>query len=185
MSWYRRRYTPGGTFFFTVVTYARRPLFRVGLNRTLLRNALHAQRRRRPFDPVGMVLLDDHLHAIWTLPPGESDYSTRWRLIKEEFTNSFLASGGTEGPVSAARRARGERGVWQRRFWEHEVRDADDLKRCLDYLHWNPVKHGYVTRAADYPWSTFHRWAALGEYTANWGEGEVVPDVAGAEWENE
>ena len=182
MSWYRRRYTPGGTFFFTLVTHTRQPLFHSEANRKSLRAAFDQQIARRPFDTLGMVLLDDHLHTIWTLPDGDADYSTRWRRIKETFTDSYLAAGGVEAEVSPERRARGERGVWQRRFWEHECRDADDLKRCLDYIHWNPVKHGYVTRPADYPWSTFRRWVTAGEYDLNWG-GEPIPDVDGAEWE--
>ena len=183
MSWYRRRYTPGGTFFFTVVTHGRQPLFRSEANRGLLREAITEQQTRRPFQTLGMVLLDDHLHAIWSLPAGESDYSTRWRLIKDGFTAAYLATGGVEAAVSDERRARGERGVWQRRFWEHECRDDDDVKRCLDYIHWNPVKHGYVTRVADYPWSSFHRWVKSGEYDLEWGQGEVVAEVEGAEWE--
>jgi putative transposase len=183
MPWYRRRFTPGGTYFFTVVTQGRRPLFGDEHNRRFLRAAIDAQLVRRPVETVGMVLLDDHLHALWTLPPGDAAYSTRWRRIKEEFTDAFLAAGGTEAVVSRARRARGERGVWQRRFWEHECRDEDDVKRCLDYIHWNPVKHGYVTRPVDYPWSSFHRWVKLGEYDSRWGDGEVIADIDGAEWE--
>lgn len=162
MSWYRRRYAHGGTFFFTVVAEARRPLFRSEVSRKFLHAAFSECRKRRPFEIVGMVLLDDHLHTIWTLPPDDADYSTRWRKIKEAFTVAYLAAGGTEAPVSDERRARGERGVWQRRFWEHECRDEVDLKRCLDYVHWNPVKHGYVSRAVDYQWSSFHQYVRLG-----------------------
>jgi putative transposase len=182
VSWYRRRYTPGGTFFFTVVTQARRSLFQCPLNRQLLRTAFDTIFTRRPVDVVAWVILPDHLHAVWTLPPDDADYSTRWRRIKEEFTDAFLGMGGTEVAVSHERRHRGERGVWQRRFWEHECRDEDDLKRCLDYVHWNPVKHGCVARPAEYLWSSFRSWVEIGEYAANWGDAEVA-DVAGAEWE--
>ena len=183
MSWYRRRYTAGATFFFTVVTAGRRPPFADERNREFLRAAINDQRTRRPFEIVGLVLLPDHMHTIWTLPADDADYSIRWRLIKEGFTDAYLAGGGTEAVVSEERRRRGERGVWQRRFWEHECRDENDLKRRLDYLHWNPVKHGYVTRVAEYPWSSFHRWVERGEYAIDWGEAEVIPDVVGAEWE--
>jgi putative transposase len=131
-----------------------------------------------------MVLLPDHFHAIWSLPPDDADYSTRWKQTKEAFTEAFLASGGVEASRSSSRAKRSERGVWQRRFWEYTVRDEDDLKRCVDYIHWNPVKHGFVTRPADYPWSTFPRYVRLGEYERDWGTGEVdVADVPGAEWE--
>lgn len=183
MSWYRRRYNPGGTFFFTAVAEGRRSLFRSALSRKLLRAAIGECHKRRPFEIVGMVLLDDHLHTIWTLPPDDADYSTRWRKIKEAFTDAYLAASGAEAPVSDERRARGERGVWQRRFWEHECRDEDDLKRCLDYLHWNPVKHGYVSRVIDYPWSSFHQYVRLGEYDPLWGTGLMVADIPGVEWE--
>ena len=182
MSWYRRRFTPGGTFFFTVVTQARRPLFRDALNRQLLRAALDTVLARRPVDVVAWVILPDHLHSIWTLPPGDADYPTRWRRVKEEFTEAFLDMGGSEVAVSDERRRRGERGVWQRRFWEHEYRDEHDLKRCLDHIHWNPVKHGYVVRPVDFLWSSFRQWVEAGEYNENWGDAEVT-DVAGAEWE--
>lgn len=183
MSWYRRRTTSGGTYFFTVVTHGRQPLFESAPNRALLRAAIAAQRKHRPFDLVAAVLLPDHLHTIWTLPPGDCDYSTRWRRIKSTFTDGFLAAGGIEATISDARAGRGERGVWQRRFWEHECRDADDVKRCLDYIHWNPVKHGYASRAVDYPYSTFQKYVRLGEYDRLWGTGVTVEEVSGAEWE--
>ena len=129
------------------------------------------------------VLLPDHLHCVWTLPRGDDDYSTRWRQIKEEFTREFLKAGGTEGPPTRTRRKHRERSVWQRRFWEHTVWDEDDLKRCVDYIHWNPVKHGYVARPGEWQWSTFAEFVKSGDYPPNWGEGISVPDVDGAEWE--
>ncbi|MFO0801890.1 MAG: transposase [Gemmataceae bacterium] len=182
MSWYRRRYVKGGTYFFTVVTHLRRPILTTDLARPLLRKAFLNEQANHPFEIPAIVLLPDHLHAIWTLPEGDCDYSPRLSRIKESFTREYLAAGGEEGPVSPSRRARGERGVWQRRFWEHTVEDEDDLKRCLDYSHYNPVKHGLVQRVRDYPWSTFRKFVALGEYDEHWGEAEI-PDVPGAEWE--
>src|SRR5262249_39619269 len=118
-----------------------------------------------------------------TLPPGDADYSTRWAQLKARFTRRFLQAGGVEGEVTVNQRAHRERAVWQHRFWEHTVRDEDDLKRCLDYLHWNPVKHGLVRRVGDYPWSSFHRWVQSGEYNPDWGGEKPVADIHGAEWE--
>jgi putative transposase len=182
MPTYRRSYVPGGTYFFTVVTHQRQPILTSDLSRTCLRAALQAEQTVRPFDIVAFVLLPDHLHTVWALPGGDQNYSVRWQRIKGRFTDAYLAGGGSEAERLASRVRRKERGVWQRRFWEHAVRDEDDLKRCVDYIHGNPVKHGLVDRVAEYPWSSFHRWVRLGEYEPTWGTAEV-PDVAGAEWE--
>jgi putative transposase len=182
MSWYRRNYVPGGTYFFTLVTYHRRPILTDELARSHLREVLRTEQAARPFQITAIVLLPDHLHTVWTLPQGDVSYSRRWSSVKEAFTRHYLKSGGNEGPVSAVRTARRERGVWQRRFWEHTIRDEDDLKRCVDYIHWNPVKHGLVERVRDYPWSSFHRFVESGDYDIDWG-GTAVDDVPGAEWE--
>ncbi len=180
---YRRNYVPGGTYFFTVVVHQRRPLFDREQTRVFLRNAILTVRRKRPFDIVAMVLLPDHLHCIWTLPQGDADYSTRWRQIKEEFTCAYLEAGGEEGTRSASRQKRGERGIWQRRFWEHTCVDQDDLNRCIDYIHWNPVKHGLVERVCDYPWSSFHRYVEQGIYPFDWGSMNPCPGYDEPEWE--
>jgi len=180
---YRRNFVPGGTYFFTVVACERRPIFADELARTQLRTAIQEVLDERPFTLFASVLLPDHLHCIWILPPGDSQYPMRWQRIKDKFTREFLNSGGAEGVRSHSRRKHRERAVWQRRFWEHTVRDADDLRRCVDYVHWNPVKHGYVRRPGEWKWSTFHRFVAAGDYPANWGEDGAVPDIPGAEWE--
>jgi putative transposase len=164
MSVYRRYFIPGGTYFFTVVTFDRRPILTDPLGRSCLRTAMRNVRAKRPFEMIAFALLPDHLHVVWTLPPGDSGYAVRWSQIKESFTRLFLASGGMEGSRNATRVRRRERSVWQRRCWEHTCRDEEDLKRCIDYIHWNPVKHGLVERVQDYPWSTCHRFARLGEY---------------------
>ncbi len=169
---YIRNYVPGATYFFTVVTHHRRPFLTSDLARSHLQNAIETVKKDLPFTIDAWVLLPDHLHAIWTLPATDADYSLRWKQIKEEFTRTYLAAGGTEGPVSESRRRRKERGVWQRRFWEHTIEDEDDLIHHYDYLHYNPVKHRLVKRARDYPWSTFHRCVKDGIYPVNWGEGE-------------
>lgn len=175
MSHYRRNYVKGGTYFFTVVTYGRRPLFNVEANREMLREVMEDQRKKRQFTTVAMVLMPDHLHAIWTLPHGDSDYSVRWQQIKESFTRNFLRAGGSEAKRSDSRIRHRERAVWQRRFWEHTCEDQDDLKRCADYVHWNPKKHGFVRSVIEWPWSTFHRFVDEGEYTANWGRDDPTP----------
>jgi putative transposase len=180
---YRRLYVPGGTYFFTVVTRSRRQFLTMQLARKLLGTAIRNEQKVSPFEAVAIVLLPDHFHCIWTLPSEDDDYPTRMKHIKRNFTFEYLKNGGVESEVSVAKRNKHERGVWQSRFWEHTVRDEDDFKRCLDYIHWNPVKHGYVTRPCDYPYSTFHKFVRIGEYELLWGTGKVVVDVPGAEWE--
>lgn len=182
MAHYRRNIVPGATYFFTVVTYGRARILTTDLARGILRRALLDQKQRRPFTIDAIVLLPDHLHTIWTLPSGDSDYPLRWNKIKYRFTDAYLTAGGIERRVTTAQRNREERGVWQRRFWEHTVRDDHDMKRCLDYVHWNPIKHGLVERVTDYPWSSFHRYVALGEYDAAWGT-DGCGDIEGAEWD--
>jgi putative transposase len=113
-------------------------------------------------------LLPDHLHMIWRLPPGDADFSTRWSVIKRSFTRGWLASGGAEGSISDSRRRNRRRGVWQRRFWERCMRDPDDLNRHIDYVHYNPVKHGLVRCPHAWEWSSFHRWVRDGYYEPHW-----------------
>ncbi len=179
---YRRNYVPGGTYFFTVVTYRRRPLLTSDLSREILRQAIETIRKDYPFEMVATVLLPDHLHSIWTLPPGDADYSTRWRRIKEEFTKQYLQRGGFEIAQSRSRKKHGMRGIWHKRFWEHTIDDENDLKRCVDYVHWNPRKHRLVSRVIDWKWSTFHRFVSLGEYEASWGGTDPTPGYDTPEW---
>lgn len=178
---YRRWRILGGTYFFTVVTERRRRFLVTDVARLALRNAFAHVRRERPFTVDAIVLLPDHLHTVWTLPPGDADYSTRWRLIKTHFTDHYLTSGGKESSRSAGRVDKRERGVWQRRFFEHTVRDESDMKRCIDYVHVNPLKHGLVERVVDWPWSSFHRYVKLGEYAADWGSANIWH---GDEWKH-
>jgi putative transposase len=172
---YRRNYVPGGTYFFTLVTHHRRPFLTTDLARDCLRNALEDELTARPFQKFAIVLLPDHLHAIWTLPPGDAEYSVRWEKIKSDFTRTYLKRGGIDGAPSTSRLRHRERSVWQRRFWEHTCRDEDDLKRFLDYLHGNPVKHGLATRVRDDPWSTFRKFVKMGEYPLDWGAKDPCP----------
>jgi len=121
-----------------------------------------------------MVLLPDHLHALWALPPGDYSYSERWRWIKREFTRAWLASGHAERSLPMSRLREGRRGVWQRRFWEHAIRDESDLEAHFDYIHFNPVKHGLVSSPGNWPASTFHRWVSLGHYPPDWAAGASI-----------
>ena len=162
--------------FFTVVTHERAPLFECERARNCLHEAIAHVRDRFPFSLDAIVLLPDHLHAIWTLPSDDPNYSTRWRRIKEEFTRRYLKAGGLEGTRSTSRLIRGERAVWQRRFHDHVLRDGDDFERHLDYIHYNAVKHGYVSRPCDWPYSSFLRWVDRGVYPLNWACDAVVPD---------
>ena len=163
MTNYRRNFVPGGSFFFTVNLADRRSRLlteHVGLLRTAFRDT----RARHPFAIEAIVILPDHLHAIWTLPEGDADFARRWRLIKSAFSRG-LPHGER---ISASRLAKGERGIWQRRYWEHTLRDEGDLARHVDYIHFNPVKHGHVSRVQDWPYSSFSRMVRLGVYPADW-----------------
>jgi putative transposase len=183
MSEYRRNYVPGGTYFFTVVSHQRAPILTTDLGRKCLRQALTQEQAKRPFEVVAIVLLPDHLHTVWKLPAGDADYSLRWSKIKEQFTRFFLELGGQEGAQTTSRVRHRERSVWQRRFWEHTCRDDDDLKRCIDYIHWNPIKHGLAVRVKEYPWSSFRKWVELGEYDLDWGAENPCPAYDAPEWE--
>jgi putative transposase len=180
---YRRYYVPGGTYFFTVVSHQRRPFLAEPRSRQCLHEAFEKIRQKWPFAIVAISLMPDHLHTIWTLPPEDAKYSLRWKRIKEEFTRTYLAAGGRELPQSESRMRQGQRGIWQKRFWEHTCRDEEDLKRCLDYVHYNPKKHGLVTSLADWPWSSFHRFVELGEYPREWGKEDPCPGDDSPEWE--
>ncbi|HEY7088814.1 MAG TPA: transposase [Tepidisphaeraceae bacterium] len=167
---YRRAYQPGGTFFFTLVTNHRRPLFNDSANVERLRTALREVRQQWPFEPVAGVVLPDHLHFIWTLPPGESDYSKRIGRMKVLFTKSLI---GTKWEVIAAaaggsRRRHNESEVWQRRFWEHVIKDECDFAHHFDYLHYNPVKHALCDCPHQWPASSFRHWVRRDVYDPDW-----------------
>lgn len=168
MSDYRRWRIEGGTYFFTVVTYQRQRFLVKPQPRKLLREAIEAVRQNHPFEIVAWVLLPDHLHAVWSLPRGDADYSVRWRQIKSLFTRNYLLANPVLAANRPSRQRHEERSVWQSRFYEHTCRDEDDVKRCVDYVHINPVKHGLVDRLVDWPWSSFHRYVTLGEYPCDW-----------------
>jgi len=163
-----RRATAGSTFFFTVISHRRRPILCDETIRAALRDAIHAVRMRRPFAIDAWVLLPDHLHCIWTLPDGDSDYSARWSQIKHHV--SFRCRDAYDDSLlGRAGKARGEAAIWQRRFWEHRIRDDVDMERHVDYIHFNPVRHGHAVHAATWPYSTFSRYVREGVYPPDWG----------------
>jgi len=166
MSRFRRANT-GTTFFFTVISYRRRPILCDVLIRTALRDAIQTVRKSRPFIIDAWVLLPDHLHCIWTLPPADMDFSQRWSQIKHHV--SRLCSPRYQVRGSVASQERHECTIWQRRFWEHRIRSDIDMQRHMDYIHFNPVKHGYVRQAAAWPYSTFGRYVERGVYAGDWG----------------
>ena len=155
---YRRTRQEGGTYFFTVNLAERSGTLLID-HVDDLRNAVRVVKRRHPFDIIAWVVLPDHMHVVWTLPAGDGDCATRWMLIKASFSRAIPKG----ERIRDSRRRKGERGIWQRRFWEHLITDEDDLRRHVDYVHINPVKHGYVARAVDWPYSSIHRHIRLGE----------------------
>ncbi|MCX7193890.1 MAG: transposase [Proteobacteria bacterium] len=149
---YRRNLVPGGTYFFTATLRDRSSRLlteHIGLLRAAFRTVKH----KLPFRVDAIVILPEHLHAIWTLPEGDADYPGRWRAIKSTFTHSIVKTG-----IPVERNDKGEYALWQRRYWEHTITDEEDFRRHVDYIHFNPVKHGWVNQVADWPYSSFHRY---------------------------
>ena len=160
---YLRYRIKGGCYFFTVNLLERDKSLLVE-HVVLLRESVRVCQQKRPFHIDGWVVLPEHMHCIWTLPEGDDDYSGRWKMIKTHFSKGLPK----DERRSKVRIKRGERGIWQRRFWEHMIRDDFDYKKHLDYLHFNPVKHGWVKRVIDWPYSSFHRYVKSGHYPAGW-----------------
>jgi putative transposase len=172
MTNYRRNFIRGGSLFFTVNLADRRKRLLTAYV-DLLRQAFRHVRQHHSFDIEAIVVLPDHLHAVWTLPENDADFALRWRLIKTTFSRGLPAG----ERISASRAGKGERGIWQRRYWEHTLRDEADFVRHVDYIHYNPVKHGHVTRVRDWPFSSFHRMVRLGVYPLDWA-GDVRDNAA-------
>jgi putative transposase len=177
MTAYRRVFIPGGCYFFTVVTEGRRPLLTGPGNVARLREGFRRVRAAHPFHIDALVILPDHVHAIWRLPEGDGDCALRWRKIKHYFS---IGQEAARDRASLERRR--EKGIWQRRFWEHAIRDEEDWRRHMDYVHYNPVKHGYVPSPGDWPYSSFGRAVERGLYPPDWGK---EPPVTLAEPEGE
>ena len=169
MTSYRRNFVSGASFFFTVNLDDRRSrLLTEHIDH--LRAAFRDVRTRHPFVLDAVVVLPDHLHAIWTLPPGDADFASRWRLIKTAFSRAVV----TGERRSPSREVKGERGIWQRRYWEHTLRDESDFARHCDYIHFNPVKHGHAGTVHEWPYSSFQRFVRLGVYPVDWAGGKPV-----------
>ncbi len=166
---YRRIFIPGGTYFFTVNLLERRSTLPTE-NIASLRHAIFWTKRRTPFRIEALVVLPDHLHAIFTLPEGDSNFPQRWRHIKSRFSRSLAKSEWR----STVREKRGERAIWQRRYWEHYIRDKRDLRAHIAYCYYNPVKHSFATRVSDWPHSTYHRDIRSGRFEPDFAPEDVL-----------
>jgi putative transposase len=163
MSRYRRSLAAGGTFFFTVNLADRKSRLLVD-EIDLLRRAFELARTRYPFKTIAYCVLPEHLHAVWRLPIDDADFGLRWSVIKRAFSKDLPAAAGR----SASKLAKREKGLWQRRFWEHQIRDETDLRRHVDYVHFNPVKHGHAKRVVDWPYSSFHAYVERAVLPGDW-----------------
>ena len=165
---YRRNYVPGGSYFFTVNLKDRQSKLLID-HIDLLREAFRTVRSQQPFSIIAIVVLPEHIHTIWELPSDDENYSSRWRAIKSLFTRTLIKQG-----VKISKNKKGEYSLWQRRFWEHTIRDENDLQRHVDYIHYNPVKHGYIIKASDWPYSSIHRYIKSEIIHEDWGANEMV-----------
>jgi putative transposase len=172
MANYRRIWVPGGTYFFTVTLRDRSSDLLVH-EIALLRNVVAATKHRHPFRIEAWVVLPDHMHCLWTLPPGDCDFATRWKIIKSNFSKKISRN----EPLTHAQQRRGQRGIWQARYWEHLIRDAADYKTHYDYIHINPVKHGLVGKVKEWPYSSFHRAVASGIYPLEWVGNAILDGI--------
>ena len=169
MTHYRRTNQAGATYFFTVVAYRRRSFLCNDDVLKALRDAIDKTRTQYPFTIDAWVILPDHMHAIWTLPPDDADFANRWRLIKRYVTLVCGASLHEPHLMTVSKTKHRESTLWQRRYWEHLIRDDSDYAKHMDYVHFNPVKHGLVNRAIDWPHSSFHRYVKQDVYATDWG----------------
>jgi putative transposase len=183
---YRRAYVAGGTYFLTVVTHRRAPILGGAEDVADLRRAVAEVKRKDPFEVVAAVVMPDHAHFLWSLPGGDTSYSRRVGRMKVGFSRHRQARSGRPAGLGPSGHRHRESGLWQRRFWEHTIRDENDLERHLDYIHWNPVKHGLATCPHVWPYSSFKTWVRRGLYPEDWGcrcDGRTptVPDLAALE----
>ncbi len=180
---YRRTRIEGATYFFTVVTYRRQPVLCLPESLDAMKDIMSMLAERYPFRTDAWVVLPDHLHFVWTLPEGDSAYSVRWAMFKKEMTKRLSSSVRTDAAPSCSRQRHREGTVWQRRLWEHQIRDEQDYRTHMAYVHFNPVKHGLAGSPKDWRCSSFHRWVVLGAYEEDWRcDGVVVfPDGVGGE----
>ncbi|NMB53243.1 MAG: transposase [Leptolinea sp.] len=166
---YRRSWIPGGTYFFTIVTFNREHLFSDKTACRLLIDTWKDVQSRHPFTNIAACILPDHIHAIWTLPEDDDSYPIRWKEIKRLFTKEYTRNHQDGIVRTRSQQLQGEATIWHRRYWEHTIRDQDDLNAHIDYVHINPLKHGLVSMVKDWPWSSFHRYVKMGIYPEDWG----------------
>ena len=157
MSDYKRNFVAGGTFFFTIISYNRHKIFTSPVFRAALRKSIQQTQRHHPFEINAWVLLPDHIHCIWTLPDNDNNYSLRWAMIKNNVSQQCKYHLCNKSLLTPSKLKRNESTIWQRRFWEHTITNTDDYKKHLNYIYWNPVKHGYADSVIEWPFSTFHR----------------------------
>jgi putative transposase len=165
---YIRKPAPGATCFFTLALQDRSARYLVD-HVAALRASVADAKARHPFRIDAMVVLPEHIHALWTFPEQDGDFATRLMLVKQGFTRRLHAAGVLSTNAATARGVRGERSLWQRRFWEYRVRNEEDFAQHVDYIHFNPVKHGWVLRAREWPYSSFHRFVQAGKLESDWG----------------
>jgi putative transposase len=166
MRTYKRAKIQGGCYFFTVNLANRQGNTLLVQQVAILREAFRRTQEDHPFKIDAIVIMPDHLHCIWSLPEGDDNYPMRWSLIKARFSRQIK----TGEAISKSRQRKGERNIWQRRYWEHVIRDDEDYFRHVDYIHYNPVKHGHTEVVKDWPHSSFQRWVEKGAYSLDWGE---------------
>jgi putative transposase len=176
MANYRRVIINGGTYFFTVNLNDRKSQL-LTQHIENLREAVRKVKSKYPFKIIAWVVLPEHLHCIWQLPDNDNDYNIRWRLIKTYFSKSLLNILLSDVNLSSSRTQKHEKAIWQRRYWEHLIRDENDLQQHIDYIHINPLKHGYVKAVFDWPYSTFHHYVAQNIYGNNWGYDLNIADL--------
>ena len=169
---YRRANIEGGTYFFTVVTFKREKFLTQPDNVSLLREAFKVVMKKHPFIIDAFILLPDHLHCIWSLPENDNDFSNRWRLIKSYFSRNCNKK--YKQKPSEVRKRKKEQAIWQRRFWEHLIRDDDDYKTHVEYIHYNPVKHNLAAAPIYWEYSSFHKYVQKGVYSKDWGVSEEI-----------
>jgi putative transposase len=174
MATFRRALVPGATYFFTVNTYLRQKVLTFPPFLQAIREEFGRVKMEHPFTIDAFVLLPDHLHCVWTLPQGDIDYALRWSLIKRRVSQATKHL--IEPQVSRSRQQRHELGLWQRRFWEHQIRDEEDFIKHVDYIHWNPVKHGYTSHVRDWTYSSFHQYVKRRIYPRDWASGPALQD---------
>ena len=170
---YIRSYKKGAFYFFTLISYNRRKIFCEEDFLVVFKNSIRLVQQQYPFEIIAWVQLPDHIHCIWQMPENDADYSMRWSQIKRLTTQACPHYHLTTDELNLSEVKRNERGIWQRRFLEHQIRNESDFIKHMDYIHYNPIKHGLVERVTDWEYSSFHRCVRQGFYSEDWGGGSI------------